>query len=421
MVRRRRLWIVGVALMVIAAACGSSPVTPPPDTAGPTSAGPASTAVAAAAPATDAPAASDPWQPADVAQPSPVTTAPSLQPGYRCDPCHSLAEDQLLGAGRSAAGPIAVGVQEPPAQAVAFTSADGSSWIPLPGFDGAPGSTAIAIASNGTRTVIVGLDHSGATAWASDGGSWAQAPRQTDLLVPYAAGGMTSVTAFADGFVAGGYRDDPLHAAASAAVWRSSDGLAWHADGGSGTFAGGRIWGIVAKGGTIVAVGTSGDPNYGPAAAWRWTAADGWQRAEIGPDAGGAMRAVVVTASGFVAVGLDSHDMGALAWTSPDGLAWTAAPDQPAFHYFQLPLRMQSVIDGPSGLVAGGWRSDVAKGSAVTWTSTDGVTWRGPIWETSFSGGQITGLTVSAGAVVAVGRTGYPDLNRAAVWISRTP
>jgi hypothetical protein len=120
-------------------------------------------------------------------------------------------------------------------------------------------------------------------------------------------------------------------------------------------------------------------------------------------------------------VGLDGHDMGALAWTSPDGLDWTAAPDQPAFHYFQLPLRMQSVIDGPAGLVAGGWRSDVAKGSAVTWTSTDGVTWRGPTWETSFSGGQIAGLTLSAGVVVAVGRTGYPDWNRAAVWVSRTP
>ena len=392
-----------------------------PASAGPASHGPSSAGPTSTASATSAAAASDPWQSADVAQPSPVTTSPSLPPGYRCDPCHFLAEDQLLGAGQSATGPIAVGVQEPPAQAVAFTSADGSHWIPVPGFDGATGSTAIATASNGRRTVIVGLDHSGATAWASNGGSWTQAPQQADLVVPYAAGGMTTVTAVADGFVAGGYRDDPLHAAASAAVWRSSDGLAWHADGGPGIFAGGRIWGIAAKNGTTVAVGTSGDPNYGPAAAWRWTAADGWQRARIDPDAAGAMRAVAATASGFVAVGLDGHDMGALAWTSPDGLDWTAAPDQPAFHYFQLPLRMQSVIDGPAGLVAGGWRSDVAKGSAVTWTSTDGVTWRGPTWETSFSGGQIAGLTLSAGAVVAVGRTGYPDWNRAAVWVSRTP
>ena len=247
-----------------------------PASAGPASHGPSSAGPTSTASATSAAASSDPWQTADVAQPSAVTTSPSLPPGYRCDPCHFLAEDQFLGAGQSATGPIAVGVQEPPAQAVAFTSADGSHWIPVPGFDGATGSTAIATASNGTRTVIVGLDHSGATAWASNGGSWTQAPQQADLLVPYATGGMTTITAFADGFAAGGYRDDPLHVAASAAVWRSSDGLAWHADGGPEIFAGGRIWGIAAKGGTIVAVGTSGDPNYGPAAAWRWTAADGW-------------------------------------------------------------------------------------------------------------------------------------------------
>jgi hypothetical protein len=356
-----------------------------------------------------------------VAQPSEVTSAPSLQPGYQCHPCHFLAENQFLGVGPSTGGTIAVGVQEPPAQAVAFSSTDGTHWAALSGFIGAPGSTAIATASNGPRTVIVGLDHDGATAWASDGGTWTQAPDQADLLVPYAAGGMTSVAALDDGFIAGGYRDDPLHASASAAVWRSTDGLTWHADGGSGTFGGGRMWGIAAKAGTVVAVGTGGDPNYGPAAAWRWTAATGWERGHIGPDAAGAMRAVAVTASGFVAVGLNGHDNGAMAWTSPDGLTWTAAPDQPAFHYALMPVRMQSVVVGPSGLVAGGWRSDVGKGSAVTWTSTDGVTWQGPRWETSFSGGQITGLAVTGGAVVAVGRTGYPDWNRAIVWVSRAP
>ena len=232
---------------------------------------------------------------------------------------------------------------------------------------------------------------------------------------------MMSVTAFDDGFIAGGYRDDPLHASASAAVWRSSDGLTWHADGGSGTFGGGRIWGVAAKAGTVVAVGTSGDPNYGPAAVWRWTEATGWRRGRIGPDAAGVMLTVAVTASAFVAVGQNGHDDGALVWTSPDGLVWTAAPDQPAFHYAQMPVRMQSVVAGPSGLVAGGWRSDAGNGSAVAWTSADGVTWSGAAWETTFSGGQVSGLAVSGRAVVAVGRTGYPDNNQAAIWVSAAP
>jgi hypothetical protein len=413
LVARRHSLVGAVLFVVIVTGCGTVPVTPLPS---------APTATpASATPPSAAPTASDAWLGVDLAQPSIVTVAPSLEPGYRCSPCHAPATGQLLGVGTSTGGLIAVGVQQPPAQAVAFTSTDGTHWIPLPGFTGATGTSATAEASNGIRTVIVGLDHSGATAWASDGGAWTQAPRQADLLVPYAAGAMTSVTAFDDGFIAGGYRDDPLHAAASAAVWRSNDGLTWHADADSGVFGGGRIWGIAARAGTVVAVGTSGDPNYGPAAVWRWTEATGWQRGRIGPDAGGAMLAVAVTASAFVAVGQNGHDDGALAWTSPDGFVWTAAPDQPAFHYAQMPVRMQSVVAGSSGLVAGGWRSDAGNGSAVAWTSADGVTWQGPVWETSFSGGQVTGLAVSGGAVVAVGRSGYPDNNQAAIWVSAAP
>jgi hypothetical protein len=405
--------VLALALAVTVNACGTAPVTPSPPAA--------STTPAPATPSLPAPTASDVWLAVDLTQPSIVTVAPSLEPGYRCSPCHAPATGQLLGVGASPDGLIAVGVQQPPAQAVALSSTDGTHWIPLPGFSGATGSSADAEASNGVRAVIVGLDHSGATAWASDGGAWTQVPSQAVLLVPYAAGAMTSVTAFGDGFVAAGYRDDPLHDRASAAVWRSNDGSTWTADGGSGTFGGGRIWGIAAKGGTLVAVGTSGDPNDGPAAAWRWTEATGWQRGRIGPDAAGAMLAVAVTASGFVAVGHNGHDDGALTWSSPDGLVWTAVPDQPAFHYFLMPVRMQSVVAGPTGLVAGGWRSDAGNGSAVAWTSEDGLTWNGPAWEPSFSGGQISGLAVSGGALVAVGRTGYPDNNQAGIWVSAAP
>ncbi len=434
----RYLLVSLIAVAAVAGACGSGPATPAPSgrvpaseaiapTGGPASPGgsgsPAPAASASPSPASSAApsAASDPWPTANVALPAAVTTAPSLLPGYSCHPCHFLAEDQFLGVGASPAGLIAVGVQEPPAQATVFSSTDGMNWQPLPGFTAATGTTAIAVASNGTRTVIVGLDPSGATAWASGGGPWTQAPRQADLLVPYAAGGMTAVTAFGGGFVAAGYRDDPLHNTASAAAWRSTDGLTWRADDAAGVFAGGRIWGLAARGGTLVAVGTNGDPNYGPVGAWVWTQAAGWRRARVEPDDGGAMKAVTATPSGFVAVGLNGHDDGAMAWTSPDGLAWTAAPDQPAFHYGQQPMRMQSVVSVSDGLVVGGWRSDVAKGSSVTWTSVDGVTWQPPVWETAFSGGQIAGVATIGHNVVAVGRTGYPDWNQATIWVSPAP
>lgn len=417
--RRPTAFVVLLAMGL--AACGSSSISPPEPASG--TPPPTTTPVTAGSPSPSPYALpSEPWAVAAIAQPSAVTAIPSLAPGYQCHPCHYLAEDDLLGVATTPIGSIAVGVEQPPAVAIAFSTKDGAEWAAVPGFSPTTGSAATAVAANGRRIVIVGLDHDGALSWASDGGAWTQAPRQADLLVPYAAGGMTSVAAFGAGFVAGGYRDDPLHDRSAAAIWRSSDGLTWHLDRPASIFAGGRVLGLAARAGTIVAVGTDGDPNYGPAAVWRWTQAGGWRRGHIGPDPSGAMRAVVATTSGFVAVGLNGHDQGAMAWTSPDGLTWTADPDQPAFHYAQYPVRMQSVVAVPGGLVAGGWRSDEAKGSAVTWTSTDGgVTWHGPVWELLFSGGQITGVAAIGPTVVAVGRTGYPDWNRATAWATAAP
>ena len=412
-----RAWsVVAVVLSIGLVGCGASPApsSPPGSARLPAATGSTGPTLSA----TDA----GPWLEVDPIQPSAVLNAPSLAPGYQCHPCHFLAENQLFGAADTPAGWIAVGVQQPPAEAIAFGSTDGTHWQAIPGFAGTAGTTAIAVASSGSRTVVVGSDPDGATSWASTGGSWTVAPHQADLLVPYAAGAMTSVAPFDAGFVAGGYRDDPLHAAASAAVWRSADGLSWRADDAARLFDGGRIWGLAVRDGTIVAVGTEGDPNYGPAAAWRWTRAEGWQRARIGPDGGGAMRAVAATSTGFVAVGLNAGDDGARAWTSPDGRAWTAVPDQPAFHYYTLPVRMQSIVAGPGGLVVGGWRSDAGKGSGLAWTaSPDGLTWQPPTWQSSFSGGEIRGVALGGGTAIAVGRTGYPDWNQAAIWRTQAP
>ncbi len=432
-----RLLMALAAAVCLVAACGAAaPATGPNGAAGaPIASAPASGTSSQGPPglaggsggsggnASPAAGPGDAWHVADIAQPSAVTNPPSLAPGYQCHPCHFLAENQLFGLARTPDALLAVGVQQPPARAIAFTSTDdGAHWAEAGGFTGAETTTAIGAASMGSRTVVVGLEHDGATAWVTDGHSWAQAPRQADLLVPDAAGGMTAVTTSGETFVAGGYRDDPLHGTASAAVWRSTDGGTWRADPApGGVFDGGRILGIAASGGTIVAVGSNGDPVRGPAGAWSWTASGGWQRARIEPNDGGLMRAVVATSTGFVAVGQNRADDGARSWTSTDGTTWTAAPDQPAFHYYTMPVRMQAVALAPGGLVAGGWRSDEAKGSGVTWTSTDGVTWQGPAWERSFSGGQVTGIASVDGTTIAVGRTGYPDWNTATIWTTAGP
>ena len=46
------------------------------------------------------------------------------------------------------------------------------------------------------------------------------------------------------------------------------------------------------------------------------------------------------------------------------GQSWTDWRDQPAFHYYLLALRMQAMVATPSGMLVGGWRSDVGKGSS---------------------------------------------------------
>lgn len=350
-----------------------------------------------------------------------MISPPTLQPGYQCHPCHFLAENLFVAVAPWANGLITVGVQKPPAQAIAMTSADGKHWDAVPGLQGADGTSANAVVSLGHRTVVVGSEHSGSTAWLFDGSSWQQAPEQAALEVPYVAGAMTSVTTFQGAFVAAGYADDPLHNAAAAAVWRSIDGLTWTRDS-ADAFAGGRIHAMAARGDTIVAVDTNGDPIYGPAGAWRWTQASGWQRATIDPNAGGAMDAVAYGPAGFVAVGKNATDLGASVWTSADGLTWTAVPDQLALHYYQLATRMQSIVAMPTGgFLVGGWRSDVGKGSSLIWTSADGVTWSDPTWETSFSGGEVDGVGIVGDNAVAVGRTGYPDWNQATAWFRPLP
>jgi hypothetical protein len=412
-----RRWVL-VVFAAMVAGCASPPPSQSPT---PVPAPGASAGTPVASRPTPEPTPVPAWGDAAIVQPDAVNAFASQPPGYYCDPCHNLAEDNLFGVAAVAGGFIAVGAVTPPARAIALRSTDGSTWSPVDGLAADQGSAAVAAAQAGTAVVLVGHDPSGATAWVLDPhGGWTRAPDQASLRVPYAAGGMTSIVPFADGFAAAGYRDDPTRALASAAVWRSGDGLRWTLDADTRSFAGGRILGLAALGDSLIAVGTAGSQTTGPAAAWRWTAATGWRRASV-PPGGGAMRAVVATPTGLVAVGVNGTDAGAAAWTSADGTTWQPVPDQPAFHFYDLPVRLQALVVAGGSLVAGGWRSDPGKGSSVVLTSTDGRAWQAGSWQASFSGGQIDGLASASGTLVAAGRTGYPDTDTAAVWYRGWP
>jgi hypothetical protein len=394
------------AALLVAAVVACSPTASP-------SPGPGGTG----APASDAATAPDAWRFANVVQPDAVTQAPSLQPGYHCSPCHPSAASQLFGVSPTASGALAVGVQQPPAVAIAVATSDGQAWQPV-AWDPGEATTAIAVASAGPTTVVVGSGPDGAAAWLLRDGTWTRGTGGA-LAGQRGSTAMTAVVPLDAGFVAGGYRDDPLHLAASAAAWRSADGRAWQTDGDGSVFAAGRIDGMATRNGVVVAVGTAGDPTYGPAAAWVREGGT-WRRSTI-DDPGGGMHAVTATDDGFIAVGQNADDTGAKVWRSADGATWTAEPHQTSLDAGGRPIRMLSVASDGHEVVAGGWTSDAANGSSAAWTSTDGFTWERSPWVPVFSGGQIRGVVMTGRSVLGIGRSGYPDNNQAAAWVRPLP
>jgi hypothetical protein len=135
----------------------------------------------------------------------------------------------------------------------------------------------------------------------------------------------------------------------------------------------------------------------------------------------GVMRAVTASDDGFVAVGYASEDDGVRVWRSADGVTWTAAEDLSSLGNHSSPIRMLSVAADDRGIVAGGWRADAANGSSAAWTSADGEQWTAAPWRPDFSGGEMTGVALAGDLALGVGRSGYPDNNQAAAWVSRRP
>lgn len=174
-------------------------------------------------------------------------------------------------------------------------------------------------------------------------------------------------------------------------------------------FAGGRIQAVAAHGDTVVAVGTAGDPAYGPAAAWVRTAGR-WTRATL-DEPGGVLRAVAATDTGFVAVGQDAKDERA-GLTLHGRRSWSVVADQPSFHLGTSPVRMLSIAADAHGFVVGGWRSDAANGSSAAWTSTDGSTWQASRGRGPSPGGRSPASWSTAAARSAWGGRGTRTTTR---------
>ncbi len=352
------------------------------------------------------------WPRGTIQQPQAVTAQPSSSTAY-CAPCHPSVITVMRDVAATRDGFVAIGSRTPDT-AVVWSSADGQSWSIQDGFPDPAGKKLTGVATRGSTIVVVGRGPKGPAAWVSTiPGRWQAA------AIPAMEGAMTTVTATADGFLAAGYRG-PEFGAADAALWRSSDGARWQPISDGPPLADGRV-GAVAQARTgLVAVGTTGDTSAGRAAAW--VSRDGlqWTRAPAQPSLeDGAMLSVTATAGGLAAVGRIASGDRAAAWTSTDGLAWTRAPDAASFassSTYAPHAEMSDVLATDDSLVAVGWNSSASNGSAVVWTSTDGLAWTRATAESGFSGGGMNGVALGRRVIVAVGSTGWPDTHAATAW-----
>lgn len=268
-------------------------------------------------------------------------------------------------------GLVAVGSETPDqplgAQAVIWTSDEGTSWSKIPAAElgsddpddptfwlsdvtvGGPGLVAVGRAFNSTEPDPCG--GCGGAVWTSvDGITWERVPVDPDLL-----DGIERVAANESGLVAigSGWTDDQKEGA----MWTSLDGLSWTVVNDVP-----KLTAITAtESGLFVGVGTEELVESachagaaGDCLAVVWTSVDGttWTRVPHddavfggGPDKQ-MMSDVTTNGSGVVAVGTS-------VWYSPDGTTWTRIYQDPALAG-EHNGRMYSVTIGDSALVVAG-------------------------------------------------------------------
>ena len=391
--------LAALATTLLLAACATAPsgapTTPPPTPGAP----------------------GEGWLAATVDQPAAIEAAPTDAPAF-CSPCHPAVGTYIDTMVAFQGGYLAFGHDQPPSHAAAWVSRDGDAWRRVASLPAPEASIISAAVTAGSGAVLaVGESGGAAAVWRSRGGiAW------TLATLPAPAGGatewLTSVAAFGDGYVAGGYEELPT-AQLTASFWRSADGVSWVRAAAQIPPGESQVTGIAAAGpAALIAVGIAGDQESGTAAVWRSTnGGTSWQALASPAFAAGRMLAVVAAGGGAVAVGERTDQSGAAAWYSPDGSTWVSA-SRAGLDNYGLQMVMTAVAaDGP-GFVAAGWRADAGNGSAVVWRSADGRTWVHLPQPDSFSGAGLTCVLGSPRLLVG-GTMGWPDTHAAQVWLAQ--
>ena len=318
-------------------------------------------------------------------------------------------------------GFVAVGYMPPEWLPVSWTAADGADWK-LHEIDGPAFTFPMSIAAGpGGAVVAVGRSGTAPAAWTTDDGrSW------DSKSVPVLGGAgiaerMVTVLAHEGGYLAGGSVGPEL-LDRHARFWTTPDGATWEpvADD-PVAFADSEVRAIAPLGEGFVAVGVTGT-----AQAWTggvaWTSEDGltWTRVDHPAFAAGFAIALTPSPSGgLVAVGEDLERREAVAWTSADGRTWARAPVEDSRLHSGGFAWFSDVIAIDSRLIAIGGIQGLQRGTAMSWVSTDGLTWRrsnrAPVQEQ----GEFYAIAAGGAGAVAVGSFGAPDSYVPTVW--RTP
>jgi hypothetical protein len=249
-----------------------------------------------------------------------------------------------------------------------------------------------AIVAGGPGLVAVGSDESegdsDAAVWVSaDGYVWREVPHDAANLGGPGFQVMNAVTAGGPGLVAVGI-DDPEGSIAEglvdpdAAVWVSTDGIAWTRVAHDESLFGGpdaqRMVDITVAGRGLVAVGS----DYHDGSTWPdgavWVSADGyaWGRVDdpaiFGGPGGQEILSVAAGGPGVVAVGSGESYLNAAVWVSEDGESWSRVANDS--EVFGGGSEMTSVMAAGPGLVAVGG-STGGGGLLKVWESADGRSW----------------------------------------------
>jgi len=334
-----------------------------------------------------------------------------------CAPCHPAIDTIMTDVVDGPAGLVAVGWILQDFRGATWHSADGSTWGFVDGFG--ERTLLSAVAADGTRYVAVGRDGEGATAWSStDGVTWTRTPsKEAFAETPMR---LTSVVPWDGGFVAGGFRGNGFFSA-DGAFWTSADGIAWDRAPDSPHLADARVVALSIGGPGLVAVGQAGpadDP--GPAAVWTSTDGRSWSRVPDAPTFHDArMRSVAeVPGIGLVAVGEDLAGDTGIVWTSRDGSRWDRVPSAPIFGRPGIQVRMYDVTAGPGGaVVVGTLTAGIQYGESVAWTSPDGVAWSRTPSSPELLDTEMKAASPWGDRVVAVGDRGAPDAYQATAWV----